>query len=1044
MSIQGRNPVDTFTDLDTGAETDIISYDFVKVHKLKRANRRIVPLAGIPGTGIQTYGVFEVPFSITDSHGVTKEFIRPCTAIDRDPRVEGCPMLLSMTFLRDERVHLEAYSGRWWFETTARVFQLVRATKMRRICKNAAAIYAVIQAPQQPDEDSEVWLPMDEEDMAKPSADPEPPDELKDFKDVFQSENASILPPHKPTDHTIDLQGDSVPPHGPIYPLSPRELEELRKYLDENTRNGRIRPSKSPAGAPILFVPKRDGSLRLCVDYRGLNKVTIKNRYPLPLISEILDRISGSQFFSKIDVKDAYYRIRIKEGDEWKTAFRTRYGHYEYLVMPFGLTNAPATFQHYIHTALHDILDIFCVAYLDDILIFSKTRDEHTKHLREVLERLREAGLYAKASKCQFYSPEVDFLGFVINTEGVRMDPSRVEMVAKWEEPTTFHAIQVFLGFCNFYRRFIHGYSGIAEPLTALLKGSVKGKKPGPVTLNEDEKGAFRRLIAAFQEAPLLRHWDCRLPMRLETDASEFALAGILSQPDSEGIYHPIAFWSRKLKGPELRYGVPDKEMMAIVEAFKHWRHYLDGSPESVDVLTDHANLQTFMRQPKLNGRQARWCMFLAPFDFVIRHRPGSRNPADGPSRQPALNDEEAGDPRNFLPELKERLASAQNLDETLQITDRKGQRLRKGKKLRKEPRAPETDEPLIDWAVQEGVAKVYRVSRQRAKIVASGEKLGSDTPTDGVIDLVARIQASDPETQRLRRQVEGSERDVPEGYTVDSQGLLRFKGRLFVPTDFALRQELLQLHHDDPLAGHCGINRTMDLLQRKFHWRRMDRDVDDYVKHCRICQTNTSRRHKPYGTLGKLPQPKDVWEEISIDFVTGLPPVLYQSEEVDAIMVVVDRFSRFALFYPVRTDMTAGEFAQLFHNEVELRYAGAPKGIVSDRDKLFTSEFWEELCFANGVKRRMSTAWHPQTDGLTERTNQTLEHYLRCFTQGNELVWPYLLRTAEYACNNAVNATSKEAPFKVLMGRLPESASVSSPNRQRLAPRRQSIDSLS
>jgi reverse transcriptase-like protein len=251
--------------------------------------------------------------------------------------------------------------------------------------------------------------------------------------------------------------------------------------LQDNLTKGFIRPSKSPAGAPILFAPKKDGTLRLCVDYRGLNKVTVKNRYPLPLISEIMDRVNGAKWLSKFDLKDAYHRIRIKPGDEWKTAFRTRYGHFEYLVVPFGLTNAPAAFQAYINHVLRGLVDDFCIVYLDDILIFSKTEEERTDHLRQICERLRQAELYAKLPKCQFYKKEMEFLGFIITPEGIKMDPQRVQTIQEWKDypPKSYRDVQVLLGFCNFYRRFIRGYAKLARPLTALMKGSKNGRKFG-------------------------------------------------------------------------------------------------------------------------------------------------------------------------------------------------------------------------------------------------------------------------------------------------------------------------------------------------------------------------------------------------------------------------------------------------------------------------------------------------------------------------------------------------------------------------------------
>ena len=303
------------------------------------------------------------------------------------------------------------------------------------------------------------------------------------------------------------------------------------------------------------------------------------------------------------------------------------------------------------------MLDEFCIAYLDDILIFSEDRASHTQHVRAVLTRLEESKLFINPAKCRWYTDTLEFLGFVISPEGVSMDIERVKTIAEWPQPTSYHNIQVFLGFCNFYRRFIHRYSKITAPLTELLKGSVKGKKPGAVTLVGDADQAFRRLLQAFQEAPVLRHFDPARPICLETDASAVARAAILSQSDDEGRFHPVAFSSVKFKGAETRYGTPDQEMLAIVEAFKHWRHYLEGSNHPVEVLFDHLNLRSFMNQPRFNGRQARWCMYLSPFDFEIRHQPGKKNPADAPSRRPDY--EHPAEPNVWFPSLQNKMTKA-------------------------------------------------------------------------------------------------------------------------------------------------------------------------------------------------------------------------------------------------------------------------------------------------------------------------------------------------------------------------------------------------
>jgi hypothetical protein len=267
-----------------------------------------------------------------------------------------------------------------------------------------------------------------------------------------------------------------MPPQLGLYNLSQRELQVLREYLDAALKKGWIRASKSPSAAPILFVLKKDGGDRLCVDYRGLNKVTIKNRYPLPLISELLDRLGHAKVFTKLDLRDAYHRLRIKEGDEWKTAFKTRYGLFEYMVMPFGLANAPATFQAYIHKALGHLVDSICIVYLDDILIYSKEEKEHEHHVKMVLQKLRDYALYAKPSKCTFHTKEVEFLGFVVNTNGVTMDENRVRSIREWPVPTAHREVQVFLGFANFYRRFIWNYSALARLLNRLLAGGEVDK----------------------------------------------------------------------------------------------------------------------------------------------------------------------------------------------------------------------------------------------------------------------------------------------------------------------------------------------------------------------------------------------------------------------------------------------------------------------------------------------------------------------------------------------------------------------------------------
>ncbi|KAJ1037228.1 hypothetical protein NDA10_006024 [Ustilago hordei] len=414
------------------------------------------------------------------------------------------------------------------------------------------------------------------------------PKPYQHLRDVFDEVEADKLPHHTEHDLHLELIEGGKPPQGPLYLKGPKEMSKLRRYLDENLEKGFIRPSKSLARSPVLFIPKKDGGLRLCVDCRGLNEITVKNRAPLPLIEEQLFLLRKARIYTKLDLRAAYNLIQIAKGDEWKTAFGTQLGLYEYLVMPFGLANAPAHFQSFINDIFRDIIGIYVVVYLDDFLIFSDTEEAHVKHVTEVLTCLRSNRLFAKLSKCEFHTKTVEFLGYIIKPTGIEMDPEKVRTVKEWPMPESIHDIQRFLGFANFYRRFIAHFARIAKPLTSLVKPIERFKK---FELPEEAQQAFHKLIQAFTSAGVLQHFDYHLPTRLKTDASDFAIAGVLKQ-EHEGRWHPVAFYSRKMSSAEKNYEIHDKELLAV---------------------------------RRITGRQARWAILLADFDFILQYRPGDK-----------------------------------------------------------------------------------------------------------------------------------------------------------------------------------------------------------------------------------------------------------------------------------------------------------------------------------------------------------------------------------------------------------------------------------
>uniref|UniRef100_A0A8C2B1F0 Gypsy retrotransposon integrase-like protein 1 n=1 Tax=Cyprinus carpio TaxID=7962 RepID=A0A8C2B1F0_CYPCA len=447
------------------------------------------------------------------------------------------------------------------------------------------------------------------------------PEEYHDLRGVFSRSRAMSLPPHRPYDCAIDLRPGTTPPRGRLYSLSAPERQALENYLSESLSAGTIVPSSSPAGAGFFFVKKRDGSLRPCIDYRGLNDITVKNRYPLPLMSSAFDILQGAKVFTKLDLRNAYHLVRIREGDEWKTAFNTPLGHFEYRVLPFGLVNAPAVFQALINDVLRDMLNLFVFVYLDDILIFSPSLQIHVQHVRRVLQRLLENRLFVKAEKCSFHASSITFLGSVISAEGISMDPAKVQAVLDWPVPDSRVSLQRFLGFANFYRRFIRNFSQVAAPLTALTSVKSRFGWSGPA------QEAFDRLKTLFTSAPILLTPDSSRQFIVEVDASEVGVGAVLSQRSaSDNKIHPCAYFSHRLSPAERNYDVGNRELLAIRLALGEWRQWLEGSSVPFIVLTDHRNLEYIRSAKRLNSRQARWALFFTRFDFVISYRPGSKN----------------------------------------------------------------------------------------------------------------------------------------------------------------------------------------------------------------------------------------------------------------------------------------------------------------------------------------------------------------------------------------------------------------------------------
>lgn len=787
--------------------------------------------------------------------------------------------------------------------------------------------------------------------------------------------------------HEIPLL-DDIPVRQRYRRIPPSEYEVVKAHINTLLEAKVIRESSSPFASPIVLVKKKDGSLRMCVDYRQLNAKTRKDAFPLPRIEESLDSLTGARWFSTLDLASGYNQVPVSESDRSKTAFCTPFGLFEWNRMPFGLCNAPGTFQRLMQRMFGDQQGQALLLYLDDIVVFSSSITQHLDRLGLVLKRLQDESLKVKLSKCDFFRSEVAYLGHIISAEGVSTDPKKIEAVAQWPQPTSVTELRSFLGFASYYRRFVEGFAKFAAPLHRLVAeaGGVKSRgRAGPSfaggwTLECQQ--SFETLKGKLTMAPILAYADFSLPFILEVDASLSGLGAVLSQKQGSQV-RPIAYASRGLRPTErnmTNYSSMKLEFLALKWAMaEKFREYLLG--QKCVVYTDN-NPLSHLSSAKLGATEQRWASQLASFDFEVKYRPGRCNKnADALSRQTTFVAERENGlfPGTAVPIGVQRAMNAVPAPLAVQCA----MVVLPGYSLADLRELQEADvvisEILGCWRKQEFPDRQKRrqLSKAALTLLRQWDKL---VEREGVV-------------YRCVQRPDGGEENL----------------QVLLPS--SLRRDILQGLHQE--HGHQGIERTIELVRQRCYWPGMTAEVAQWCQECERCQSAKNTGPVAHSFMGHLlaSQPNEI---LAIDFT-----LLEASRSgLENVLVMTDVFTKFTLAIPTR-DQRAETVAQVLVNEWFYKF-GVPGRIHSDQGRNFESMLMRQLCLLYGIEKSRTTPYHPAGNGQCERFNRTLHNLLRTLPVSRKRDWVSCLPQVLFSYNTTPHQATGESPHFLMFGQEP------------------------
>ena len=836
------------------------------------------------------------------------------------------------------------------------------------------------------------------------------------------------------TRHHIDT-GNTKPIKIRPYRVSPPRQQIISKHINQMLGDGIIEPATGPYAAPVTLQPKKDGSLRFCVDFRQLNSVTVRDVYPIPRIDDTLDQLQAAQYFTSLDLKSGFWQIELDDESRPKTAFITHAGLFQFKVMPFGLTNAPATFQRLMDLVLGGLKWSCALVYLDDIIVYSSTFQSHLQHLESVFERIQSSGLTLQISKCQFCKNKLKYLGHVVSQSGIEPDPAKIRAVQDYPIPTRLKDVRTFLGLTSYYRRFIKNYATIAEPLIALTRHTDHQSFVWTTPCQD----AFLHLRRLLTEAPIISYPHFDQPFLLQLDASDVGISAILAQklldPDGIAREHVIGYASRTLSQIERRYSPTERECLAIVYGCNHFRPYLEGV--RFTILTDHKALKWLHSTKDLNSRLARWAMQIAAYDVEIQHRPGTANAnCDALSRAPVdfqsistittppqdtISFYHIDDPGHhllldhFIRSLLPPSHFSIHLPLVPSITNVNSDPSTSFSALPFSPVLLANVQFGDNIQLYEDLRTAQWVDPDLFPILnyLQHQHLPADDTAPKILEQASRHRVVDGALFRVLRLSSPSPQRSIAPFDSSCSSSLQHPSQLRLVVPRSKICDLLALAHDHPTAAHLGRRKTLYRLSCRFTWQHMRRDVAAYVRGCSLCQ-QYKPMNQPAGGLMKAIVVREPWNTVGIDLTGPLPKTRRGNVY---ILVVIDYFTKWVELFPL-PNTKSKTIAQLFLDEVICRF-GFPVRLISDNGVQFLSSIFTAVCQSLGIKHQRTPLYHPQSN-LCERVNRTIKPLLAALAHHDHKSWDVKLSQIAFALRTAPSESTDHSPAFLMFGRHP------------------------